>query len=184
MMLIASCLAHKLHEFLSFSQFRGWLCPLIRCVGKQTPAAPELQLRDVVWSDESFFRLRDEANHQNTRICWVTVDFSFPWLPWHILFKVTALFIFHAVIFTVLPSFQSMSGCFQCFWCIPSRSTKLSIRRIWLSRSTSKIDALALQRSMRLTVTGHHCDSRRHRRRPREEWWSLASWPPLTPHRR
>ena len=44
--------------------------PLRRCVGKQTTAAPELQLRDVVWSDESFFRLREQPNHQNTRICW------------------------------------------------------------------------------------------------------------------
>ena len=43
--------------------------PLRRCVGKQTPAAPELQLRDVVWSDESFFQLRELPIHQNTRIC-------------------------------------------------------------------------------------------------------------------
>ena len=35
------------------------LHPLRRCVGKQTPADPEVQLRDVVWSDESFFRLRE-----------------------------------------------------------------------------------------------------------------------------
>ena len=55
-------------DFTSFLSFRGWLCPLKRCVGKQTPAAPELQLRDVVWSDESWFRLREEPNHQNTRI--------------------------------------------------------------------------------------------------------------------
>ena len=44
--------------------------PLRRCVGKQTRAAPEMQLRDVVWSDESFFRLREQPNRQNTRICW------------------------------------------------------------------------------------------------------------------
>ena len=43
--------------------------PLRRCVGKQTPAAPEVPLRDVVWSDESF-RLREQPDHQNTRICW------------------------------------------------------------------------------------------------------------------
>ena len=176
-MLIASCFAHKLHGSLSFSQFRGWLCPLRRCVGKQTPAAPELQLRDVVWSEESFFRLRDEANHQNTRICWVTVDFSFPWLAWHIVLKVTALFIFHAVIFTALPSFESMSVCFSVFLVRSAVDPQNCQSEGFGCRA-------ALQRSMRLTMTGHRCDSRRHRRRPREEWWSLASWPLLTPHRR
>ena len=44
--------------------------PLRRRAGKQTPAAPELQLRDVVWSDQSFFRMREQPNHENTRICW------------------------------------------------------------------------------------------------------------------
>ena len=39
--------------------------PLRRCVGKQKPAAPKVQLRDVVWSDESFFQLREQPNHQN-----------------------------------------------------------------------------------------------------------------------
>ena len=62
--------------------------PLRRWVGKQTPAAPELQLRDVVWSDESFFRLRVRS------------------------------------------------------WRIFGHFFSLSLPRIWLSRSTSKIDAL------------------------------------------
>ena len=46
------------------------LHPLRRCVGKQTPASPDLQLHDVVSSDESSSRLRQQPNHQNTRICW------------------------------------------------------------------------------------------------------------------
>ena len=84
------------------SQF-SWLVvsPLRRCVGKQTPAAPELQLRDVVLSDQSFCRLREEPSHEKTRICRVTVDFS------------------------SLTAFQCISV-FQCFWCIDSRSKRLT----------------------------------------------------------
>ena len=67
---IASCFISKLQSFYSFSQFSWLVVPLRRCVGMQTPAAPEVQLRDVVWSDESFFRLREQPNHQNTRIFW------------------------------------------------------------------------------------------------------------------
>ena len=36
---------------------------------------------DVVWSDESLFWLREQPNHQNMRICSVTVDLSFSQLP-------------------------------------------------------------------------------------------------------
>ena len=84
MMLTASCFTCKVHEFRSFSQF-SWLVfclfETMRCVGKQTPVARELQLRNVVWSDEFFFWLREEPTNQNTRIRWVTVDFSFSQLP-------------------------------------------------------------------------------------------------------
>ena len=49
------------------------------------------------------------------------------------------MFSFHAVSFTVLSFFQRISGC-------SSRCTRiifiLALPRIWLSRSTSKIDAL------------------------------------------
>ena len=44
--------------------------PLRRCVGKQTPSAPEVQFRDVVLSDESFFLLHEQPNDQNTSMCW------------------------------------------------------------------------------------------------------------------
>ena len=55
MMLTASCFNCELHGCRSFLSFRGWLCLLeTDRVGKQTPAASELQLRDVTWSDESF----------------------------------------------------------------------------------------------------------------------------------
>ena len=101
--------ACNLRGFRSLSPF-SWLVvsSLRRRVGKQTPAAPELQLRDVVWSDESLFLLRQEPNRQITRICWVTVDLSFSQLSCHILLRVTALFIFHAVIFTGLPAFHGI----------------------------------------------------------------------------
>ena len=48
---VCSFVSHGIH---SFAQFSWLVVPLRRCVGKQTPAAPEVQLRDVVWSDESF----------------------------------------------------------------------------------------------------------------------------------
>ena len=81
MMLAARCIICKLHcFFFSFSLLV--VSFLRRCVGNQTPAAPELQLSDVVRSDESlFYQLREEPNHQNSRICWVAVDFSFSQLP-------------------------------------------------------------------------------------------------------
>ena len=41
-----------------------------RNVGMQTPAAPEVQVRNVVWSSESFCLLSEQPNHQNTRIRW------------------------------------------------------------------------------------------------------------------
>ena len=49
----------KLRCFPSFMVLVPWR----RRVGKQTPTAPEVQLRDVVWSDESSFI------HENTSIC-------------------------------------------------------------------------------------------------------------------
>ena len=84
--------ACKLRGFRSLSQF-SWLVvsSLRRRVGKQTPAAPELQLRDVVWSDESLFQLRQEPNRQITRICWVTVDLSFSQLSCLILLRSDSL---------------------------------------------------------------------------------------------
>ena len=41
-----------------------------RNVIMQTPAAPEVQVRNVVWSSESFCLLSEQPNHQNTRIRW------------------------------------------------------------------------------------------------------------------
>ena len=67
-------------ESLLFSVFVVG-CSLRRCVRKQTAAAPILQLHHVVWSEESFFWLHEEPNHQNTRICWVTIDLSSSQLP-------------------------------------------------------------------------------------------------------
>ena len=43
-------------DFSDFLSFRGWLCPL----ETMRPAAPEVQLRDVVWSDESLCRLYEQ----------------------------------------------------------------------------------------------------------------------------
>ena len=67
------------------------------------------------------------------------------WEESYFLPRVTALFIFHDVIFIVLSSFLVFLVGFQCFWCIHRRSTRLnfslSLPRIWLSRSASKIDA-------------------------------------------
>ena len=60
--LILTCFTVNLQCFHSFM----FLVPWRRCVGKQTPAAPEVQLRD----DVQFFRLHVQPNHQNTRICW------------------------------------------------------------------------------------------------------------------
>ena len=62
MMLLANCFNCKLRGILNVSQFSWLVVPLRRCVGKQTTAAPEVQLRDVSWSDESFFRLREQPN--------------------------------------------------------------------------------------------------------------------------
>ena len=47
---------HVLVVALMFTADHPWR----RRTGKQSGFAPELQLRDVVWSDESFFRLRDK----------------------------------------------------------------------------------------------------------------------------
>ena len=49
--------------------------PLRRRVGKQTPAAPELQLPDVVWSDESFFpdaRAAQPSEHED--LLWLVIS--------------------------------------------------------------------------------------------------------------
>ena len=78
----ADCeLLHLQFAWVSFFQFSCLVAPWRRCVGKQPPTAPEVQLRDVVGSDESFFRLREQPNHQNTRICGANADLSCSQLP-------------------------------------------------------------------------------------------------------
>ena len=148
--LTASCITCKLQGFLMFSVFVvDCLLEAMRWQADAScsrVAAP----RTSSWSDESFFPLREEPNHQNTRICWVTVNFLI--LAVVILLGVTALFHLPCSDFTVLILFSThfffffFFFFFSVFWCIQSRSTRLtfilSLPRIWLSRSTSKIDAL------------------------------------------
>ena len=56
--------------------------PLRRCVGKQTPAAPEVTApRRCLVRRVRFSGCAEKPNHQKTKICWVTVDFSFSQLP-------------------------------------------------------------------------------------------------------
>ena len=67
MMLIASCFICKLHGFLSFLQFFVVGRHLTRSVGKQTPAAPEVLLRDVAWSYDPLFWLLASSPTIGTR---------------------------------------------------------------------------------------------------------------------
>ena len=136
-------LHHVLVVALMFTADRPWR----RCVGKQTRAAPELELRDVVWSDESFSQLREQPNHQSTRICW-----GQPYLA--IVLAHVFLAIFSAC--TALPPKPSVERRVRfsahflstlllvenmvIFSRVPL-SFSVSLPRIWLSR-TSKIDAL------------------------------------------
>ena len=109
---------------------------LRRCVGKQTPAAPEVQLRNVVWSDESLFRLREQPNHQNTRFCWGRPCLAIVSAP-----------VFFAILGACTASphiiFKLSVERRVRFWRIFGRFfSSVPLPMIWLSRNTSKIDAL------------------------------------------
>ena len=108
---------------------------LTRCVGKQTPAAPEVQLRDVVWSDESFFLLREQPNHQNTRIRWGQPCLAI--VSAHVFLASCGACIALPQVM-IKPSVERRVQS----WRILGTFFSLLLPRIWLSRSTSKIDAL------------------------------------------
>ena len=133
-----------------FTVFVFGCVPLKRCVGKQTPAAPGMQLRDVVWSDGArspTIRTRGSVEK--------SVDFSFSQLPRHILLRVTALFIFHALIFTFLLSFHRISGCFFIVFGAFTVDPRDSFSACHSQRFGCRAP---FQRSIRLTMTGHRCD--------------------------
>ena len=105
-----------------------------------------------------FFRLREQPNHQNTRICWGQA-MSRNCLG-------TCLAIFGAWIQLNVESgfrciFEQSSACgnMVIFSRVPL-SFSVSLPRIWLSRSTSKIDALDDDETL-LRVTASQTDTTR-----------------------
>ena len=131
------------------SQF-SWLAGrlLETTSGKQTPAAPELQLSVAVWSDKSFFWLhhQDLAGSALSRKCF---------------FFILAVLDARRALprLTVEPSFERR----VLFWHIWGTCFGL-----WGLSSQGFGCRAALQRSTRLTMTRHSCACRLRRRRPRE----------------
>ena len=140
-------------QFLVFffgREFGGLLVvsiELIACKLRETPAAPEVQLRDVVWSDEFFFlaaRRAQPSGHQDL-------------LGFALIF---AVFMIHLARSDSLVHLQCRE-----FQCSPFLSMHFWLFFIFLvlSQSVHKTHYQPvtpkdlLQRSMRLTMTRHRC---------------------------
>ena len=119
------------------------IVPLRRCVGKPTPAAPEVQLRDVVWNPFSVCTSRPTIRTRESVVVVIITQFAqsdnlvqLPCREFH-----CSEFFFNAFLVVPVDPQESFSS--------------------WLSQGFGC--RAALQRSMRLTTTTHYAWVRRRK---------------------